>query len=68
MREAFINTFKFVLRVGLLVGIPILISKSADFTGDLKTVFDIVLPVALPIIDKWIHEDPRIPVKGIVPF
>lgn len=68
MKQAIINTIKFVLRVALLAGVPILISKSRDFTGDLKMVFDIILPIALPIIDKYIHEDPRIPIKGITPF
>ena len=68
MKPAIINTLKFILRVALLAGVPILISKSRDFTGDLKMVFDIILPIALPIIDKYIHEDPRIPIKGISPF
>jgi len=68
MKPAIINTLKFILRVALLAGVPILISKSRDFTGDLKMVFDIILPIALPIIDKYIHEDPRIPIKGITPF
>ena len=68
MKPAIINTLKFILRIALLAGVPILISKSRDFTGDLKMVFDIILPIALPIIDKYIHEDPRIPIKGISPF
>ena len=68
MKPAIINTLKFIVRLALLAGVPILISKSADFTGDLKTVFDIVLPIVLPIIDRWIHEDTRIPIKGIIPF
>ena len=68
MKPAIINTLKFILRVALLAGVPILISKSRDFTGDLKMVFDIILPIALPIIDRYIHEDPRIPIKGITPF
>ena len=68
MRPAIINTLKFILRIALLAGVPILISKSRDFTGDLKMVFDIILPIALPIIDKYTHEDARIPIKGISPF
>jgi hypothetical protein len=68
MKQGIINTLKFILRVALLVGIPILISKANSFTGDVKLVFDAVLPVALPIIDKYIHEDPRIPIKGLLPF
>lgn len=68
MKQGIINTLKFILRVALLVGVPILISESKDFTGNLKFVFDAVLPVALPIIDKYIHEDPRIPIKGLLPF
>ena len=68
MKPAIINTLKFILRIALLAGVPILISKSRDFTGDLKMVFDIILPIALPIIDRYIHEDDRIPVKGIIPF
>ncbi len=68
MKPAIINTLKFIIRLALLAGVPILISKSRDFTGDLKMVFDIILPIALPIIDRYIHEDPRIPIKGITPF
>lgn len=62
------ETLKFVLRLALLIGVPLLISQSADFTGVWKTLFEIALPILLPIIDKYIHQDPNIPAKGLLPF
>jgi hypothetical protein len=62
------ETAKFVIRMALLIGIPIGIAQVANLTGQWKAIFDVALPIALPIIDKWIHEDPKIPAKGIIPF
>jgi hypothetical protein len=62
------ETAKFVIRMALLIGVPIGIAQVANLTGQWKTVFDVILPIILPIIDKWIHEDPRISANGIVPF
>lgn len=68
MNQTFINTLKFVVRLALLIGTPLLVAQVANLTGNWKTIFDTILPVMLPIIDKWVHEDDRINAKGIVPF
>lgn len=66
--DAIIEAAKFTVRIGLLVFVPLLVQHVADFTGFWHSVFTYALPVALPIIDKWVHEDPRVPASGIVPF
>ena len=63
-----LETLKFVVRLGLLVGVPILISNVANLSGTWQTAFATVLPIVLPIVDKWVHEDTRIPAKGLLPF
>ena len=62
------STAKFTVRIGLLVVIPVLMGQLINVQGQWKILFDAVLPVLLPIIDKWVHEDERIPAKGILPF
>jgi len=62
------ETVKFILRLALLAGLPLLIAEGAELTGNWKTVFDTVLPILLPILDKFIHENKNISANGIVPF
>ena len=62
------ETVKFIIRMGLLVGLPIAVDAALNLQGIWGEFFQKVLPVALPIIDKWIHEDKRIPARGITPF
>lgn len=66
--EALWEAAKFAARMALLVFTPLVVQWSADFTGVWHDVFSYALPVLLPIIDKWVHVDPRVPAKGIVPF
>jgi hypothetical protein len=68
MQKTFIETAKFVVRMALFILVPILISYGADLQGAWQVVFSTVLPIVLPIIDKWVHEDSRIPARGITPF
>ena len=67
-KSALWETVKFVVRMAILVVLPIAIAQVAKFTGDWKMVFDVILPIVLPVIDKWVHEDTRIPAKGLLPF
>lgn len=62
-----LETLKFVVRLVLLIGIPQLVKYVGGLDGDWTVVLDIISILA-PIIDKWIHEDPRIKATGIVPF
>ena len=67
-KQAAFEAGLFALRVALLVFVPILVQEAVSFTGVLKTLFDTVLPVLLPVVDKFVHEDNRIPANGLVPF
>lgn len=67
-KKPLVETGKFVLRLALLIGLPLLVAHQADLKGVWADVVGVYLPILLPIVDKWIHEDPRIPAKGISPF
>lgn len=68
MSQTFIETIKFVVRMALLILVPVLVAQAAELTGTWQTLVGVALPVLLPIIDKWIYLDERIPARGIVPF
>lgn len=68
MNKATIETVKFVLRLAILFGTPIVVAQLANLTGTAQVIVGQVLPILLPIIDKWVHEDERIPAKGMLPF
>lgn len=67
-KKALLETLKFALRMALLIGLPMVAARAVWFTGETKAIFDVVFPIILPIVDKWVHEDPRIPIRGISPF
>jgi hypothetical protein len=67
IRTALWETAKFLLRIALLIGIPQLVKYLTGLEGNWQLALD-VLSVMLPAIDKWIHEDARIPAKGLLPF
>lgn len=68
MSKPLMETAKFVLRLALLAGLPYLVAHQVDLTGVWKDIVGVYLPILLPIIDKWVHEDDRIPARGIAPF
>lgn len=68
MKQPIIETAKFVARMVLFIAVPIIVSQAAELTGTWQTLVGVALPVLLPIIDKWIYLDERIPARGIVPF
>lgn len=67
-KKPLFETVKFVVRLALLVGLPIVVANLAKLEGDWAVVVGQILPVVLPILDKWVHEDSRIPFKGVAPF
>ena len=61
------ETLKFLVRIVILIGLPQLVVYLKNAGGDWVIVANAV-SVLLPIIDKWVHEDSRIPAKGLLPF
>ena len=68
MSKTAIETIKFVVRMALLILVPVFVAQAAELTGTWGTLVGVALPVLLPIIDKWVHEDERIPARGVLPF
>jgi len=68
MNKVTLETVKFVVRMALLILVPVLVAQAANLTGFWGTLVGVALPVLLPIIDKWVYLDDRIPARGIVPF
>ena len=62
------ETAKFALRIALLIIVPVAAGRLMNLEGEWKLVAENILPVVLPIIDRWIHLDPRIKAKGLLPF
>jgi hypothetical protein len=67
MRTTAVETLKFVVRIALLMVVPQVILALTNAGGNWVYVAN-VLTVLLPIVDKWVHEDDRIPAKGLLPF
>jgi hypothetical protein len=67
MKTAAVETLKFVVRIALLMVVPQVILALTDAGGNWIYLAD-WLTVLLPVIDKWVHEDDRIPAKGLLPF
>lgn len=61
------ETLKFLVRIVILIGLPQLVAYLTNAGGDWVIVANAV-SVLLPVIDKWVHEDSRIPAKGLLPF
>lgn len=68
MSKTSVETLKFMVRMALLILVPVFVAQAANLTGFWGNLVGVALPVLLPIIDKWIHEDERIPAKGVLPF
>ena len=68
MNKTTVETLKFVARMALLILVPVLVAQAANLTGFWGQLVGVALPVVLPIVDKWVHEDERIPAKGVLPF
>lgn len=68
MSKTSVETLKFMVRMALLILVPVLVAQAANLTGFWGNLVGVALPIVLPILDKWIHEDERIPAKGILPF
>jgi hypothetical protein len=62
-KKAAWETLKFLVRIVILIGLPQLVLYLTNAGGNWVTVAD-----ALSVIDKWVHEDSRIPAKGLLPF
>lgn len=67
MNKATLETIKFLIRLLLLIGAPQVILYFTNAGGNWVYVAN-ALSVLLPVIDKWVHEDERIPAKGLLPF
>ena len=59
---------KFVLRYVVLVGGPVIVKQLTGLEGEWGAFFSRELPVVLPILDRYLHINKDIPVRGIVPF
>lgn len=68
MSNTSVETLKFMVRMALLILVPVFVAQAANLTGFWGNLVGVALPVLLPIVDKWVHEDERIPAKGILPF
>lgn len=68
MSNTSVETLKFVVRMAILILTPVLVAQTAGLTGFWGQLVGVALPVVLPILDKWVHEDERIPAKGVLPF
>jgi hypothetical protein len=68
MSKTSIETLKFMVRMALLILVPVFVAQAANLTGFWGNLVGVALPVVLPIVDKWIYLDDRIPARGIVPF
>lgn len=67
-KNHYIETAKFALRLALLVLVPIIVGRLMKLDGEWKMVVETLLPFVLPVVDRWIHLDPRIKARGLVPF
>lgn len=67
MDKATLETIKFLVRLVLLMGTPQLVLFLTNAGGNWVYVAN-ALTILLPVIDKWVHEDERIPAKGLLPF
>ena len=68
MSNTSVETLKFMVRMALLILTPVLVAQTAGLTGFWGQLVGVALPVVLPILDKWVYLDDRIPARGIVPF
>ena len=68
MSNTSVETLKFMVRMALLILVPVFVAQAANLTGFWGNLVGVALPVLLPIVDKWIYLDDRIPARGIVPF
>ncbi len=68
MSKTSVETLKFMVRMALLILVPVFVAQAANLTGFWGQLVGVALPVVLPIVDKWIYLDDRIPARGIVPF
>lgn len=68
MSNTSVETLKFMVRMALLILVPVFVAQAANLTGFWGNLVGVALPVVLPIVDKWVYLDDRIPARGIVPF
>lgn len=68
MHKSLKETLKFIARYVVLVGLPLAIHFAAGLTGLWGQLTSVEIPVLLPVIDKFLHENDNINVNGIVPF
>lgn len=68
MNQTAVETLKFVVRMALLILVPVFVAQAANLTGFWGQLVGVALPVVLPIVDKWVHLDERIPARGVLPF
>lgn len=57
-----------MVRMALLILVPVFVAQAANLTGFWGNLVGVALPVVLPIVDKWIYLDDRIPARGVLPF
>lgn len=67
-KKAIVETLKLGLRLGILIGLPLVVDWATHLHGTWGVVVGRVLPVVLPLVDKFVHEDPRVPASGVLPF
>lgn len=68
MSKTSVETLKFMVRMALLILVPVFVAQAANLTGFWGNLVGVALPVLLPIIDKWVYLDDRIPARGVLPF
>lgn len=68
MSNTSVETLKFVVRMAILILTPVLVAQTAELTGFWGNLVGVALPILLPIIDKWVYLDDRIPARGVLPF
>ncbi len=68
MSQTSVETLKFVVRMAILILTPVLVAQTAELTGFWGNLVGVALPILLPVVDKWVHEDERIPARGVLPF
>lgn len=63
--EALVEAAKFAVRVCLLIAIPQVIAIATQNQG---VLWADALSAVLPVVDKWLHENDKIKLNGLLPF
>lgn len=69
-QEAIIKTLKEAGRIALFAAITAVVGYAGEQLAGLdpNSVYFIVGTLALKLVDKYLHENANVPVKGLAPF